>query len=110
MEYLKSLLKEDVWNIIEKEKRKEINFESAVLHSLTNSDSFMVGDAIMMANKIRKAYNEVLDEVEKYINEGVEILSILRSINKKYEDNIRPLLNKLVDMNSKKLMKSLVNI
>lgn len=88
--------------MIENKQRQEINFESAVLHALTQSDSFIVGDAIRMALKIKKAYDKILDDVEKYINNGcLDLITIIGNINKNYENCIKPLLDKLVDMNTK---------
>lgn len=102
MEYLKELLKKDVWNLIDSKEKQDINFESAVLHALIQSDKFVVGDAITMAEKIKNAYNKILDNVDKYINNGcLDLITILRNINKNYDDSIKPLLNRLVEMNYK---------
>lgn len=102
MEYLKELLKKDVWNLIDNKEKQDINFESAVLHALLQSDKFVVGDAIRIALKIKKAYNGILDNVEKYINNGcLDLITILRNINNNYDNSIKPLLNKLIEMNYK---------
>jgi len=97
---LRKELKNDVWSILvdgkELPKKRTNRFRFLILQLLLESAGFRMGDAFQLADDIQERYDKVLEDVDKYLVEGNgEILTVLKNINKYYDEQIEPLLKRI---------------
>jgi len=96
---LRRELKNDVWKLIDGEKipkERENKFRLLVLQLLLQSQGFNLGEAFNIADDLEERYNKIVDNFDEYLNNSNgDLLDVLKSINKDYDNKIEPLLEKI---------------
>lgn len=96
---LRKELKEDVWRIIDGNtvpKERKNKFRLLVLQLLLESEGFNLGEAFSFADNLEVRYNKIIDNFDNYINDSNgDLLKLLKHIDKDYDNQIEPLLEKI---------------
>lgn len=96
---LRKELKNDIWKIIDGEKvpKERVNkFRLLVLQLLLQSQGFNLGEAFGVADKLEERYNKIIGDFNEYLDDSNgDLLSVLKHIDKDFDDKIKPLLEKI---------------
>lgn len=96
---LRKELKNDVWKLIDGEKVPEVRenkFRLLVLQLLLQSQGFNLGQAFDVADELEERYNKILDNFDEYLGSANgDLLSVLKHIDKDFDDLLKPLLEKI---------------
>ncbi len=96
---LKQELKNDIWKIIDgmpTPKIKVNKFRILVLQLLLQSKGFNVGNAFSIADSLEEEYNKIIDDFEVYLEDSNgDLLTVLKNVDKDYNNKIEPLLKRL---------------
>lgn len=96
---LRKELKNDIWQLIDGEKLPEerVNkFRLLVLQLLLQTQGFNLGEAFGVADKLEERYNKIIGDFNEYLDDSNgDLLSVLKHIDKDFDDKIKPLLEKI---------------
>jgi len=99
---LRKELKNDIWQLIDGKKLPEVRvnkFRLLVLQLLLQSQGFNLGEAFNIANDLEEKYNKIIDSFDECLKDSNgDLLSVLKHIDKDFDDKIKPLLEKIKTM------------
>ena len=96
MDNLKSLIRTDIWKIINGKEIPERDFFSYVLSLLLNNKKILLKDVVDLSKELKNRYSQILGEVHDYIEEGNgEILPALKRLDNDFKLKVLPILKEI---------------
>lgn len=99
IENLKKELQKDFWKIIngeEIEEKKDDIFLSYIFYLFLEKKSFLMDEVFKEAKILKQKYYKLMENFDSLLEENYgQIIDVLKSMNKKYDLEITPIVNKI---------------
>jgi len=93
---LKSLIRDDIWKIINGEEIPDREFFPYVLSLLLNNKKILLKDVVDLSKDLKNRYVQILGEVNNYIEQGNgDVLPALRRLDDDFTEKVLPILNQI---------------